>query len=177
MEPNLIPLSNINLKNSELQIMIYDNFVILEKDIVELFINNINGNEDNYLECILREGKIIINYPDNININKNFISVIGTIIEENIFLKEYILIYVNYTSFYNHTNKIKMNLINYLDNLKLINNSEPIINSYYEEIGIIIKFEDNINNIKKKNENNIDNNYNYKMDIEKKYDNLKEKKK
>ena len=85
MEPNIIPLNDNNIDNSKLQIMIYDNFEIFEKNILELFVDDINGNENNFLKCFFCEGKIIINYP--YNINKNYVSVIGTLNKKNNFIK------------------------------------------------------------------------------------------
>ena len=54
-------------------------------------IYGINGN--NYLECEINKGKIIIYYPKKFNDNSKHISVIGELNYENYFLNEYDLIY------------------------------------------------------------------------------------
>ena len=53
--------------------------------------------------------------------------------------------------------KINGNIFNYLNSLQLCNNFQPIINEKYKEVGIIIKFGNNINQTIN---NNYDNNNN-----------------
>ena len=145
-------------------IMIYDNFEIIEKDIIKLFIDDINKLNDCYLECTINEGKIIIHYPDNF-VENQYASVIGKLDEDNSFISEYILIYKNQNVKFNHLNNIIGQLNNYLNNLSFINKSEPILkdNSNSEIIGTIIKYcdiDNNIinNNVNKDNYNNKTNN-------------------
>ena len=85
MEPDIIPITNFN--NSENTIMIYDNFEILDKNTAKQFIYNLCEEENNFLECSLNEEKIIIKYKNNILGNKNYISVIGILNNENTFIK------------------------------------------------------------------------------------------
>ena len=73
--------------------MIYNNFEIIEKETIKLFINDIYKYNEYYLECTLNEGKIIIHYPDNFNGENKYVSVIGSLNNENTFITEYILIY------------------------------------------------------------------------------------
>lgn len=107
MEPELY---KVIIPNKE-QVMIYNNCEIFEKDILKLFVNNIDGCENNYLECTLNEGRIIINYPQNFKGNNKYISVIGTLNERNIFIKEYIFIYYNYSAYQEYNQKLKYNII------------------------------------------------------------------
>ena len=149
MEPDIIP---INILKSEKSYMINDKFEILEKEMAEDLINGINkanrilgffeisSGESNYLKCFINEGKIIINYPENFNGNDKYISVIGQLDYENHFLNEYILIYNDYSSQSRHIFNIKRNLNNYLSSLKIKGNSEPLIDANNQEIGIIIKY-------------------------------------
>ena len=160
MEPDIIPINDYKTGKSY---MIYDKFELLEKD------SGILGrysSEVNFYKCILNEGKIIIQYPQNFNGNDKYISVIGELNYENKFLNEYILFYNDYSSQSRHIYNIKGNINNYLSTLQLYKNSTPIIDSYYNEIGTIIKYcyetcTYNSNNIimnKKEIENDINNN-------------------
>ena len=152
MEPFIIPLNKNEQRN---QIMIYDNFEIFNESAIIHFIDGITGKESNYLECYLNEGKIIINYPFDMFGNKRYVCILGSLNEENTFIKEYILIYNDYYDHINHMKKMNGKIINYLSSLQLYNNSQPIINDSYEEVGIIIK-------VGNKNE---DINYNYNQFI------------
>ena len=99
---------------------------------------------------ILNDNYIIINYP---NIFNQIVSVIGKINNDKVFMTEYILKYNSDTNRYNHLHLRLINgkIHNYLNSLQLYYNTEPIINSEYEEIGIIIKYDS----------------YNYQNNIEK----------
>ena len=158
MEPDIIPLNKNEQGNP---IMIYDNFEIFSLKAMNLFIDGINGNENNCLKCYLVEGKIIINYPFNKHGNKRYVCVLGSLNDENTFIKEYILIYNDENEHIYHMNKINGKLINYLNTLQLYNNSQPITNGKFEEIGIIIKV----------GNNNEDINYNYNQVTNKKTNN------
>ena len=150
IEPNITSVNYFDkLKKS---MLIYDDFEIIEREIIKKFIYNLNIINNYFLECIINEGKIIINYPNNFNSIK-FISVIGTLNKENIFITEYILIYDDINEKINHINKINGRLNKYLNELQLYNNSQPIINNQYKEIGIIAKCEAN-NNIENQNKKN-----------------------
>ena len=161
LEPNIISVNNINEPNS--LNMIYETFEIFNEKAFSLFIENI-FNIDNYLECCISEGKIIIHYPLNFNGNKKEISVIGSLDNENTFRKEYILIYEK-SQRDEHMNKIKRNIIKYLDNLQLVNNTQPIIKNQYDIIGTLIKFENNKINNYKNNAKNMSINKNFNNSI------------
>ena len=144
--------------------MIYDKFEILEKEEAQDLINGLCGIYNNNLKCIINEGKIIIHYPQNFNGNNKFISVIGQLNYENQFLNEYILFFNDLSSRFGHIYNIKGDLNNYLSNLQLYENSAPIIDKEYKEIGTIIKYDNetfnsnnlpmNINEIKSDINNN-----------------------
>ena len=160
-------------KNIEKSVFIYTDFELLEKEIVSFFLNgNINDLRD--FDCIINEGKIIINYPGGFN-NQDYISIIGTLNNENNFINEYILIFGNESDRNNKINEIIKNIKKYINNLQLVDGQQPIINNNYKEIGIIIKFKqnenknDNINQISQYddnsfffNQNNILNSHNIK---------------
>ena len=156
-EPNIIPL-NKNEQNNP--IMIYDNFEIFNQKAANKFFDSLNGYENNCLECILDDEKILIKYPNDFCGNKKIVCIIGILNNDNTFIKEYILIYNDYMSCYSHINELKNNLKNHLNNLQLYNNSQPIINEKYEEVGIIIKVENNFENINYNFNNNTSNNNN-----------------
>ena len=159
LEPSLVPVNFYDNKNIEQRIFIYTNFELLEKEIVSFFLNGNINNMREY-DCLINEGKIIINYPNGI-INKDYISVIGTLNNENNFINEYILIFQNESDRINIINEKIKNIKKYINNLQLINGQQPIINDNYKELGIIIKFEqnenknDNINHIGGFDDNSI----------------------
>ena len=129
--------------------MIYNDFEIINKNILNLFIQNITECNKNLIECIFNNGKIIINIPNN-NLNGNkIVSLIG-ILEPyyTYFIVEYILIYNNENNRNKHIKEIISNLDEYLNNLNFLNNNLEIVNNNSEIIGTIIKYDnDNNNNI------------------------------
>jgi len=157
MGPDIIPFKEG--KNS----MIYDKFELLEREKAQDLINGIYGRENNYLKCSINEGKIIIHYPENFNGNNKYISVIGQLNYENHFINEYILIYNDLSSKFGHLYNIKGNLNNYLSALQLYENSAPITDKDYKEIGTIIKCSNETFNYNSNNEtiniNEIKNNF------------------
>ena len=162
MEPDIVPINDHKEKKS---FMIYDKFEILEREMAQDLIN-IYSTKNNYLKCGINEGKIIIHYPQNFNGNDKYISVIGHLNNENRFLNEYILIYNDFSPKFGHMQSIKRNLNNYLTSLQLYENSAPIVDNNYKEIGIIIKYSNetfnyNLNNLeinRKEIKNDINNN-------------------
>ena len=140
-EPDIIPVNYFD--KTENTIMIYNNFELFEKEIIGQFIYDIYEMDSYYLECTLNEEKIIIHYDEKLNGNNKFISIIGILDNDNTFVTEYILIYKNKKEQINHLRKISGSLNKYLNGLQLYNNSEPIIDYDYREIGVIIKYEKN----------------------------------
>ena len=165
IEPNIIPFHYFQANEP---IFIIDNFEIFYGGVFEECINkDIKNNITS--KCFLCEGKIIINNP---NFVKNiYYSLICSFKENNSFLVEYILIYKKEKYREDHLNKISKDLLNYLKNLQLYENTEPIIDQSFTELGTIIKViqsrmkrTQTFNNKKKyntKNFNNFRNNNNY----------------
>ena len=145
IEPNIIPIKDIK-NEKEKSFMIYDKFEILEKEIVQNLIDEVYGFENNCLKCEINEGKIIIHYTNNFSGNDKYISVIGQLNYENHFLIEYILIYNDNIAQICHSLNIKGNLKNYLSSLQLYENSAPIVDENYKEIGTIIKYSNEVSN-------------------------------
>jgi len=140
IEPLLISINyydyNLNQNSS---IMIYDNFEIIEKKIINLFLGTKVNLTNILVSFKLNNDKIIVNIPNNLN-NK-YISLIGSFINNNdIFNLEYIIIYNKEQYRENHINTIIPNIENYFNNLLLSNNSCPIISGNSSIIGTIIKY-------------------------------------
>ena len=135
--------------------MIYNDFEIINKNILNLFIQNITECNKNLIKCIFNNGKIIINIPNN-NLNGNkIVSLIG-ILEPyyNYFIVEYILIYNNENNRNKHIQEIISNLDEYLNNLNFLNNNLEIVNNNSERIGTIIKYDNDNNTSYINNDNN-----------------------
>jgi hypothetical protein len=114
--------------------------LVSEEIINKLIISdNINNIKNTCFNCIFAQGKLIINYPNNINGNKEYISVIGELNEQNIFLPEYILIFNSDLDRKSYLGKMKKNLDEYLQNFIFENNSN-IITERNKNIGIIVKY-------------------------------------
>ena len=150
--PNKISIPNPNSFNDSVQI--FNNFEIIESSIAKEFFSGIKASsketekndDENYFECTLIDGKIIIYYPKNKFNNGKFIYAIGKLNEENTFINEYLFIYRKEKE---HFYSIKNKLNNYLQGIQFFNNSCPIVKSGYIEIGTIIKLD------KKENKSNI----------------------
>jgi len=162
IEISLISLNyydNIEGKQND-SLMIYNNFEIIDKNILNLLVQNTIICKKNLTKCIFNNGKIIINMPNNLNNNK-IVSLIGILDPYyNIFIVEYILIYNNENIRDNHIQEITSNLDEYLNNISFLNNNSIIVNNNSEVIGTIVKYDNNnytsnINN----DSNNITNNY------------------
>ena len=164
IEPSLISLNycdNIEGEQND-SLMIYNNFEIIDKNTLNLFILNITKCNRNLTKCIFNNGKIIINMPNNLN-NK-IVSLIGILDPYyNTFIVVYILIYNNENNRDKHIKEIISNLDEYLNNLNFINNNSEIVNNNSETIGTIIKYDNNHNNSSYANINNDINNNNKKL--------------
>ena len=122
----------------------------MSKVFLEKIIWIINIKKNNYLKCTLQENKILICYP-KIYKNQFYISIIGTLNSEATFINEYVLIYKKSPSQSYHKKKISYSIVNYINEVEMnmFNNSVPITDDNYKEIGLLIKYENNL-----KNENN-----------------------
>ena len=139
IEPDIIQACYFDETNKS--IFIYD-FDLFKKEIIELLIDDLSKLKDYYLDCTLIEDKIIINFPDNLN-QKQYISVIGTINSEYDFDTEYFLIFKDKTNQDRHMRTILSGLSKYLNELQLVNNSQPILKdgTSCEIIGTIVKYD------------------------------------
>jgi len=144
MEPEIFPVE-FKINDQKTSILINENFEIVSKDIIELFVGKINENRNNYLDCTLQENKIIICFSQRFGSNF-FVSLLGKLNNENTFINEYILIYKESSSQNNHKKEITNGIINFINGLQMnmINNSQPITDENYREIGLIIKYDNNI---------------------------------
>ena len=138
-------------------LMIYNNFGILDKKFIKL-LSFIKYNESTFFDCDIIDGYLIVHFP--LNTNNQFISLLG-VLDKNIFITKYILIYNKKSDRDSDMKKIKVDITDYLKNLNLFNNSSPIVKNY-EIIGTIVKIDkDNVHNNDKKHNiyDNIRNNF------------------
>ena len=93
---------------------------------------------------------MLICYP-KIFRNQFYISIIGTLNSEATFINEYVLIYKKSSSQSYHKKKISYSIVNYINEVEMnmLNNSVPITDDNFKEIGLLIKYDNNL-----KNENN-----------------------
>jgi hypothetical protein len=180
----------INIPNTNDSFQIYNKFEIIESLVASEFISDISNfssnrfssygswnypnsiSDENYIECTLKENKVIINYPKNKFNNNKYVYTIGGLDADNTFQVEYLI-------FYNHSHsnfsKIKNDLNNYLKTVEedLKYGPSPLVDENYEEIGKVIGINQisnsNIKNIEienniKGNQMNIDNNVPYNDD-------------
>ena len=178
-----IEITPVNYYNNELQlkqIMISNNFGILDQKIIEL-LSFIKYDENTLFSCDIISGYLIVHFPSNQK--EQYISLLGILNYKNIFKTKYILIYNKKEDRKSHINIIKHNIKNYLEKLELYNDSSPITIKNFTIIGTIIKFDkdndslninnninntinNNINNYAKNNiNNNINNNANNKTNV------------
>ena len=141
IEPENKYIINQNTSNYAI---IYDNFGIIEKKVAELFIEGISSyssTDKNVLDCILIDGRIIIEYKTNLE-NPKYVCVIGSVDPNNfLIINEYALIYNESKDYSSHISSIKNKLNNFLQGLQLFNGTQPIIDSSYKEIGTLIEIE------------------------------------
>ena len=107
-------------------------------NIIRLFeIDRIN---ENFSECYINNNYFLINLTHN-NISKQYISIITTLNENNIFIEKYILIYNNKDERNKHIKSIKNNLKYFLCHLQWFNDRADIISNENKShiIGIIIE--------------------------------------
>ena len=140
LEPLMITINYFdNIIKKQNIFYIYNNFEIIEKNIMKLFFDSYVNNSYLY-DCFFEKGKIIINLPNNLN-NKT-ISLVGSLDNYyNYFALEYIFIYNNDKDRINHFNIILGRLEKYLANLKFNKNNAPItLRENSNIIGTAIKY-------------------------------------
>ena len=143
-----VPVDYINSKNEYNSIMIYKDFEIISADLIDKLFDSKFLNQINHFECIFTLGKLIINYPDKILGNKEYISMIGGLNEKDIFQPEYILIYQSSYKRKPHIDKIKSNIIEFIESFNFSESKKSdIILDKKIEMGIIVKYDTNNNNV------------------------------
>ena len=144
--PNFSQIKYFDNSHQIKQIMIYDNFEILNRDLARKFMDKNLNMEQLFIECYIIDNYIIINIPNKIKENK-FISLIGEY--KNIFITKYILIYDDEEKRKLHLKTLLNNLNKYLNKLQFYENSLPIIDEKFNIMGTIIILKDNYNNNRK----------------------------
>ena len=153
---DILPITYYDNNNLE-TVIIYNNFELLSKKTIDSIIKKeLRTNLESY-KCNFIDGKIVINYP-NKNENNQYISLIGKLSEENVFLTEYILIYESNKDREIHLYNILPRLNTFLNNCHFINNTEIITFDGVNKNGRIIKYENNNLNTSYVQRNNINTN-------------------
>ena len=170
-EIDIIPV--YNPINSSEQFMIFNDFLLIEKNCANVLLKDIEDIPYYTLTCTFAGNNLVIfHYPidkyKNILNNKNYICVISTIDDNNNFKNEYLLKYKDKKYYKYHIEEIKKDLSGYIGAIKFMNNTAPIVINDYIEIGVFIKLCDNMpissfNNIENdfKNDNSKVNIQNY----------------
>ena len=136
IEPNIIVIKE--------NIMVYNNFGIIDKNVLQRFIGKYENNKI-LAKYIINNGHIIIYLPNYLN-EKKYVSLIGSLdYEQNISI-EYFFIFDNENDMKIYIEGILNQLDNYMNNINLINNISPIFDNNSKIIGNIIKYENNNNN-------------------------------
>jgi len=143
VEPEKIKINYFNSSQQSQSLTTYKNFEIVNSE----FVKTLNDNNKILCNGIINNGKIAINLPFSLNNKDTWI--VGILSNENTFITQYFLIYdmKNYAN--NHIQYVckYIGLDNYLSKFKLINNSQLIINEKQNIIGVIVKYEDNVNRV------------------------------
>ena len=126
----------------EKSILIYEDFEIIDKQTIELFLD-INRIKNYLMNCIINEGKIMILYPDNFDQEKRGISVIGKLGNELNFETEYILVYENTEIRKLHTEYLNGKLTKYISDFQFVNHCQPIHDNKFNIVGTVIDYAQN----------------------------------
>ena len=174
---------SVTIPNTNISVTLYHNFEIIDASIANEFISDIienynyyNSNMyglwsntnttvsgEHYMECTLKEGKVIVYYPKAKFNNNKYAYTIGIMDNDNTFKGQYLIIYKK-----NHANfaTIKQNLINNIKSFdqQLIYGPYPLTDDNFEDIGNVASYNQigisstNINNDYPKNPMDSDNN-------------------
>jgi len=143
MKSDMKTVTNPNNNND--YAMFYNNFIIIDKSIGDLFIEggySCSSYEQFCFDCTLNNGKILIDYQNSIG-NPKYVSIIGSVDPTDFsIINEYALIYKDSAKQKSNDQQIKNKLNNYIQGFKLFNGTQPIIDSLYNEIGTIIQIEE-----------------------------------
>ena len=143
--PDILLLNNPI--NSSESFFIYQDFKLIEKNCAKVLLKDIEGIPYDTLKCTFAGNNLVIfHYSKDIySLNKIYLCVISTIIDEKYnFRNEYLLKYNDKNSYKSHIEVIKKDLSAYLDSVEFVNNIAPIVVNGYIEIGVIIKISEHI---------------------------------
>ena len=150
---------SITIPNTNQSIQIYDNFEIIEKSIASEFISGIyesayqsysyspyglwptssidNNKAENFMDCTLKEGKVIVYYPKTKFNNNKHVYALGSVNDDNVFIAEYLIIYKKNHEYFS---TIRNKLNNYLQSIEqqLMYGPCPLTNNDVEEIGMVV---------------------------------------
>ena len=139
-------LLNVNIisfkyyeNNQEKCVMIYNDYEIIDKNTMKLFVD-INNIENYLLNCIINEGKIMIFFPDDFDQEKKGITAIGKLSEDLNFVTEYILVYDSPQIRKQHTEYLYGNLNSFITNFQFVNHCQPIHDNKYNIVGTVIDY-------------------------------------
>ena len=148
LELNIVSVNYIDQNQENKTIMIYNNFELINKDCLNKIIEDKYQSIINSYKCIFTDGKLIINinHPNESLGSEYPLSIIGILNGKNIFIPEYIIIYFSEYKRKPHLEKIKKNLIEFLEKFGFEENnkSETIVDKS-QKVGIIIKYDLNNN--------------------------------
>ena len=147
LEIGIIPIKYYD-NNIEKYIMIYNDFEIVDKQIIELFVD-INRIKNYLVKCIINEGKIMVLLSSEFDQEKKGITIIGKIGNELNFVIEYILVYDNSEIRKQHTEYLYGNLNQFISDFQFVNHCQPIHDNKYKIVGTVIDYAqyDNTKNI------------------------------
>ena len=118
IEPNMIPKM---LQNQQDNIFIYNDFEIIDKNLLQFFFPKFKELNKIEADCLIHQGKVIINLPTYMNNNK-YVTLIGEVDYDTYnFITSFILIYDTDSHQKSHINYILDNNINkYLELIQVI---------------------------------------------------------
>jgi len=147
LEIGIIPVKYYE-GNNEKCVMIYNDFELVEKETIELFVD-LDKIENYLVQCIINEGKIMILFSENFDQEKRGISVIGKLSNELNFVTEYIIIYDNVGIRNVHAKHIYGTLTKFISDFQFVNHCQPIHDKNYKIVGTVIDYAqyDNSKNI------------------------------
>ena len=134
-----IEIEDIHNPNNQSEIYyIFKDFELVNKNIADSLLNG--KYPLHKLKCsFVGNGNIVFHYSINEIKNINYICVISKIDENNNFINEYLLIYKNQSYYLQHFENIKYQLNNFLQRLRFMKGTSPIVINGYIEIGSVFQ--------------------------------------
>jgi len=134
-----IEIEEIHNPNNQSEIYyIFKDFELVNKNIADSLLNG--KYPLHKLKCsFVGNSNIVFHYSINEIKNINYICVISKIDENNNFINEYLLIYKNQSYYLQHFENIKYQLNNFLQSLRFMKGTSPIVINGYIEIGSVFQ--------------------------------------